>query len=147
MLALPRRSPRVHQVSFRHCQLELGRRQERIAAQTGSMVDALAGLPAGEVYDGGGLATFPAPGRAWSAHRTPLVEGFATESLDGAPVAPMMGDYKSYEVGVLRLRALPNFWCHASADHAVTTRLAPGWPRQDRDRGHLARRPGGRGGP
>ena len=26
---------------------------------------------------------------------------------------------------MLRLRALPNFWCHASADHAVTTRLAP----------------------
>jgi phenylpropionate dioxygenase-like ring-hydroxylating dioxygenase large terminal subunit len=36
-----------------------------------------------------------------------------------------MGEYKSYEVGVLRLRALPNFWCHASADHAVTTRLRP----------------------
>lgn len=36
-----------------------------------------------------------------------------------------MGDYRSYDVGVLRLRALPNFWCHASADHAVTTRLAP----------------------
>jgi Rieske 2Fe-2S family protein len=36
-----------------------------------------------------------------------------------------MGEYKSYDVGVLRLRALPNFWCHASADHAVTTRLAP----------------------
>ena len=99
--------------------------KERIVARTGSMVDALGGLPAGEVYDGGGLATFPAQGRSWSAHRTPLVEGFATESLDGAPVAPIMGDYKSYEVGVLRLRALPNFWCHASADHAVTTRLAP----------------------
>ncbi len=99
--------------------------RERLAAQTESMVDALGGLPAGEVYDGGGLATFPAPGCSWSAHRTPLVEGFATESLDGAPVAPIMGDYESYEVGVLRLRALPNFWCHASADHAVTTRLAP----------------------
>ena len=42
--------------------------RERIAAQTGSMVDALGGLPAGEVYDGGGLATFPAPGCSWSAH-------------------------------------------------------------------------------
>jgi len=61
----------------------------------------------------------------WSAHRTPLVEGFATESVDGTPLAPLMGDYPNYDVGVLRLRALPNFWCHASADHAVTTRLAP----------------------
>ena len=60
-----------------------------------------------------------------SAHRTPLVEGYSSESLDGAPLAPLMGDYTSYDVGVLRLRALPNFWCHASADHAVTTRLAP----------------------
>jgi Rieske 2Fe-2S family protein len=99
--------------------------QQRIAARTAKMVEALSGLAAGEVYDGGGLATFPSPGRAWSAHRTPLAEGFATESLDGAPIAPLMGGYHSYDVGVLRLRALPNFWCHASADHAVTTRLAP----------------------
>ena len=99
--------------------------QQRIAARTAKMVEALSGLAAGEVYDGGGLATFPSPGRAWSVHRTPLAEGFATESLDGEPIAPLMGDYHSHDVGVLRLRALPNFWCHASADHAVTTRLAP----------------------
>jgi Rieske 2Fe-2S family protein len=99
--------------------------QRQMAARTAAMVDALSGLSAGDVYDGGGLAAFPSPGRAWSAHRTPLVEGFATESLDGDPVAPLMGEYQSYDVGVLRLRALPNFWCHASADHAVTTRLAP----------------------
>jgi glycine betaine catabolism A len=99
--------------------------QQRISAQTTKMVSALCGLEAGEVYDGGGLATFPSPGRSWSAHRTPLVEGFASESLDGRPVAPLMGAYQNYDVGVLRLRSLPNFWCHGSADHAVTTRLAP----------------------
>ena len=32
-------------------------------------------------------------GRWWSANRTPLVPGFVTESLDGRPVAPLMGDY------------------------------------------------------
>lgn len=99
--------------------------REQIVERTETMVAALGGLPTGEVYDGGGLAVFPLPGHSWSAHRTPLVEGFSSESLDGAPVAPLMGSYKSYEVGVLRLRALPNFWCHASADHAVTTRLVP----------------------
>jgi glycine betaine catabolism A len=99
--------------------------QQRIAVRTASMLSALGRLPSGDVYDGGGLAAFPSPGCSWSGHRTPLVEGFDTESLDGAPVAPLMGDYRSYEVGVLRMRALPNFWCHASADHAVTTRLAP----------------------
>ncbi len=99
--------------------------RERIARRTEAMLTALDGLPPGEVFDGAGLALFPSPGRSWSAHRTPLVEGFATESLDGGPVAPLMGAFKDYDVGVLRLRALPNFWCHASADHAVTTRLAP----------------------
>jgi Rieske 2Fe-2S family protein len=36
-----------------------------------------------------------------------------------------MGDYRDAATGVLRLRTLPNFWCHASCDHAVTTRLLP----------------------
>jgi len=36
-----------------------------------------------------------------------------------------MGEYQEENVGVLRLRTLPNFWCHASCDHAVTTRLLP----------------------
>jgi phenylpropionate dioxygenase-like ring-hydroxylating dioxygenase large terminal subunit len=33
--------------------------------------------------------------------------------------------WESYDSGAPRLRALPNFWCEASADHAVITRLAP----------------------
>jgi Rieske 2Fe-2S family protein len=36
-----------------------------------------------------------------------------------------MGDYTGYDVGTLRVRTVPSFWCHASADHAVLTRLAP----------------------
>ncbi len=99
--------------------------RERARRRTAAMLSALGGLPAGDVFDGAGLSLFPSPGHSWSAHRTPLVEGYATESLDGAPLAPLMGDYQSYDVGVLRLRGLPNFWCHASADHAVTTRLVP----------------------
>lgn len=39
-----------------------------------------------------------------------------------------MGDYRDYDVGTLRARTVPNFWCHASADHAVLTRLAPAGP-------------------
>jgi Rieske 2Fe-2S family protein len=102
----------------RHVQGQARRRTEE-------MLTALGNLPAGDVFDGAGLSLFPSPGHSWSAHRTPLVDGFATESLDGPPVAPLMGDYQSYDVGVLRVRGLPNFWCHASADHAVTTRLVP----------------------
>ena len=41
-----------------------------------------------------------------------------------------MGEYRDYDVGTLRLRAVPNFWAHASADHAVLTRLDPVGPER-----------------
>jgi glycine betaine catabolism A len=61
----------------------------------------------------------------WRANRTPLVPGFVTESLDGAPVSTVMGDYRTHDVGTLRMTLFPNFWMHGSGDHAVTTRLLP----------------------
>jgi Rieske 2Fe-2S family protein len=75
----------------------------------------------------GGLAPFPDAehGIWYSANRTVLAEGYQSESLDGSRVAPLMGDYADGGAGVLRLRTLPNFWTHASCDHAVTTRLLP----------------------
>jgi len=79
-------------------------------------------------HDEPGLYAFPTPGRWWSANRTPLVQGFVTESLDGKPVAPLMGEYAGYDVGTLRVRTVPNLWGHASADHAVLTRLVPDGP-------------------
>ncbi len=90
---------------------------------------ALAQLAPADEHDRPGLYAFPSPGRWWSANRTPLREGFVTESLDGRPVAPLMGDYGGYDVGTLRVRTVPNFWCHASADHAVLTRLLPAGPQ------------------
>ena len=83
-----------------------------------------------------GLFGFPDPERGvwYSANRTVLAGGFVTESLDGRRVAPLMGDYPDEGVGTLRLRTLPNFWCHGSCDHAVTTRLTPAGPRQTRIR-------------
>jgi Rieske 2Fe-2S family protein len=39
-----------------------------------------------------------------------------------------MGDYPGHDIGTLRVRTVPNFWCHASADHAVLTRLLPAGP-------------------
>lgn len=86
----------------------------------------------------GGLATFPDPERGlwFASSRTPLAEGFVTESMDGSRVAPLMGDYEDEEVGVLRLRSLPNFWIHASCDHAVAARMLPAGPRKTRMRGY-----------
>ena len=72
------------------------------------------------------MAPFPSPDCWWSINRTPLVPGWVSESMDGKPVAPLMGEYRTHDVGTLRTRTMPNFWNHASADHGVSTRLAPG---------------------
>jgi len=90
---------------------------------------AAQGLPVAPAH--AGLYRFPDAAHAiwYSANRTVLAEGYVTESLDGQPVAPLMGDYTDPDAGTLRLRTLPNFWCHASSDHAVTTRLTPAGPR------------------
>jgi Rieske 2Fe-2S family protein len=74
-----------------------------------------------------GMTQFPGPGPdGWfAANRTPLVEGYHSETLDGRQAAPLMGDYPDADVGTLRVRTLPNMWNHSSCDHAVTTRLLP----------------------
>jgi Rieske 2Fe-2S family protein len=78
-----------------------------------------------------GMTLFPdADSGVWySANRTPLVEGYLSESMDGRQVAPLMGDYTDPDVGTLRMRTMPNFWNHSSCDHGVTTRLLPAGPR------------------
>jgi Rieske 2Fe-2S family protein len=63
---------------------------------------------------------------AWyRANRTPLRLGWVSESLDGAQVAPLMGDYPDPEVGTLRVTVFPSLWMHGSCDHAVSTRVTP----------------------
>ncbi|KAB2846057.1 MAG: aromatic ring-hydroxylating dioxygenase subunit alpha, partial [Hyphomicrobiaceae bacterium] len=64
-------------------------------------------------------------GSYFRCNRTPLMAGFATESLDGKPVAPLMGDLPGFDTGTLRTTVFPNFWQHANADHAVAARLTP----------------------
>jgi Rieske 2Fe-2S family protein len=78
-----------------------------------------------------GMTQFPdAEKNIWfSANRTPLVDGYVSESMDGKRVAPLMGDYQDADVGTLRIRTLPNFWNHSSCDHAVSTRLLPAGPQ------------------
>jgi Rieske 2Fe-2S family protein len=75
-----------------------------------------------------GMTEFPDPDHNiwYAANRTPLVDGFVTESLDGKQVAPLMGEYtEAADVGTLRIRMLPNYWEHASCDHSVAVRLTP----------------------
>jgi len=71
-------------------------------------------------------------GKFWRAHRTPLMKGFTTQSLDGKPVGPLMGDLKERDAGTLRITVFPNFWQHASDDHAVATRITPLAPDHSR---------------
>jgi glycine betaine catabolism A len=81
---------------------------------------------------GAGIVRFPDPqSPAWfSATRSILADGYESETTDGRRVAPLMGDYRSPDVGLLRLRSLPNFCAHASCDHVATLRLLPGGPRR-----------------
>lgn len=74
-----------------------------------------------------GMTQFPdAERNCWyAANRTPLVDGYVSETMDGRQVAPLMGDYTDADVGTVRIRTLPNMWHHASCDHAVSTRLLP----------------------
>ena len=109
------------------------RTRQLIAQRVGDHAAALAGLQ-GTAHTAPGLFAFPSPGRWWSANRSALAPGFVTESVDGQPVAPLMGAYTSHDVGTLRVRGVPNFWCHASADHAVLTWLAPNGPERTRIR-------------
>jgi Rieske 2Fe-2S family protein len=81
-------------------------------------------------YQEAGMVRFPSPGCWWSINRTPLVPGWMTESMDGQPVAPSMGEYPTRDVGTLRMRTMPNFWNHSSGDHSVSTRLAPAGPQR-----------------
>ncbi len=78
-----------------------------------------------------GMTVFPdARAGIWfSGNRTPLIEGWVSETMDGTQVAPLMGDYPDPDVGTLRIRSLPNFWNHSSCDHGVSTRLLPAGPQ------------------
>jgi Rieske 2Fe-2S family protein len=104
---------------------------ERIQARIGQAVArseqkwAAAGLAVSHRQSG--MTQFPdAERNCWfAANRTPLVESYVSETMDGRQVAPLMGDYPDADVGTLRIRTLPNMWHHASCDHAVSTRLLP----------------------
>jgi Rieske 2Fe-2S family protein len=104
-----------------------------------AVADALARWSAAGVsvtHARGGLARFPdVENDVWcSASRTVQVKGYESESMDGKRVAPLLGTFTDPDIGVLRLRSLPNFWNHTSCDHAVTTRLLPGGQRMTRAR-------------
>ena len=101
--------------------------QARISAAVSRSEEKWAAAGLAVSHRQSGMAQFPDVERnGWySANRTPLVENYVSETMDGRQAAPLMGDYTDADVGTLRVRTLPNMWHHASCDHAVTTRLLP----------------------
>lgn len=101
--------------------------REQIAAAVKRSEDKWAAAGLAITRTESGLTPFPDAEHDvwWAANRTALAEGWVTESMDGRQVAPLMGAYSDPDVGTLRMRTLPNFWVHASCDHAVSTRLLP----------------------
>jgi Rieske 2Fe-2S family protein len=73
-------------------------------------------------------------GEWFRAARMPLRDGYVTESLDGKPVAPLMGDLQARGSGSLRVITLPNAWFHADSDYASSTQLIPLGPALTRAR-------------
>jgi Rieske 2Fe-2S family protein len=104
--------------------------KQQIEAQARATSSRLAADGLAIDYQEAGMVRFPSPDCWWSINRTPLTPGWVSESMDGKPVAPVMGGYSTRDVGTLRMRTMPNFWNHASSDHAVTTRLAPAGPQK-----------------
>lgn len=63
---------------------------------------------------------------AWHhCQRYPFHQGYVTESLDGKPVAPLMGDYTEADMGTFCIVTHPNFLFESSSDHALTMRMTP----------------------
>jgi glycine betaine catabolism A len=76
-------------------------------------------------------------GTAFRCHRTPVMEGFVTQSLDGKPLSNrLMGDIKEWDSGTLRTTVFPNFWQHTNCDYAAAARLTPIGPEETHVRGY-----------
>lgn len=66
------------------------------------------------------------PNGSWfRCARMPLREGNITDSLDGQPVAPPLGDLTTRQAGSLRVIAIPTTWFHFTSDYITATQLFP----------------------
>jgi len=65
------------------------------------------------------------PGVWAYCERYPYEPGFVTQSLDGQPLAPLLGYREDRDVGVFSIVQYPNFWLDVNNDHAMTIRFTP----------------------
>jgi phenylpropionate dioxygenase-like ring-hydroxylating dioxygenase large terminal subunit len=57
--------------------------------------------------------------------RVPIREGFVTQSRNGKPVAPLMGDYTEYDGAVTAIEFFPLIWLLSCNDYAMLARFTP----------------------
>ncbi|MGE0609755.1 MAG: aromatic ring-hydroxylating dioxygenase subunit alpha [Pirellulales bacterium] len=57
--------------------------------------------------------------------RVAIQPGYVTQSQDGQPLAPLLGDYTEYDGGITSFMHLPLIWYVVSNDHAMLTRFTP----------------------
>lgn len=57
--------------------------------------------------------------------RLPIRPDFVTQSQDGRPVAPLLGDAAEYDGGITSFMHLPLIWYVVCNDHAFLTRFTP----------------------
>ena len=65
------------------------------------------------------------PGQRHHCARYPLTRGFTSWSIDGKPVAPLMGAHRERDNSLVGAVLYPNFWSESPCDYATTTRVTP----------------------
>lgn len=70
----------------------------------------------------------PGDDQVHGSSRIVLNDGFVSQSLDGQPVAPLMGSLSERDVGALVLVIRPNFWFEAPGDYAWGIWMMPSGP-------------------
>ncbi len=67
----------------------------------------------------------------WSqCDRWPIRQGYQTQSPDGKPVAPLMGDFREFDGGWTYASFNPTNFCFAFSDHGLIPRFTPIGPQQ-----------------
>jgi glycine betaine catabolism A len=78
---------------------------------------------------GGVSGTVPlAPPALHQGGRVPIRPGFLTQSRDGHPVAPLLGEATEYDGAVTSFMHYPLLWYLVCNDHALLTRFTPKSP-------------------
>ena len=118
----------AHHKEYNRATYDVARDEARVDPRRQAELDAIAERANARFrvlgLDEGGVSS-SMTGAFFRCHRTPLMEGFVTQSMDGKPVSTLMGEFTEHDVGTLRITVFPNFWQHSNSDHAVAARLTP----------------------